>query len=87
MAARAIRVSRSNMKPTIGRIVHFVLDPTKSPIAAIIVAVWTDTCVNLRIFQDGSNTQPNQWDEWQTSKTFDDSVTPASGTWHWPPKV
>lgn len=71
------------MKPSIGRIVHFVLDSTKSPIAAIIVAVWTDTCVNLRIFRDGSNTQP----EWQTSKIFDDSETPASGTWHWPPKV
>ena len=42
------------MKPTIGRIVHFVNALGTNPIAAIITAVWTDTCVNLRIFQDGS---------------------------------
>lgn len=75
------------MKPSIGRIVHFVLAPGTNPVAAIIVAVWTDTCVNLRIFQDGSNSQPTQFSEWITSTTFDDSETPQVRTWHWPPKV
>lgn len=75
------------MKPSIGRIVHFVNDPTQPPIAAIIVAVWTDTCVNLRIFQDGSNTQPTQFSEWVTSSTYDENTTPVARTWHWPPKV
>lgn len=72
------------MKPTIGRIVHFVNAPGTNPIAAILVAVWSDTCVNLRLFQDGSNTQPTQFSEWQTSITFDDSETPVARTWHWP---
>lgn len=76
------------MKPSIGRIVHFVLgEPNVRPIAAIITAVWSDICVNVRIFQDGSNTQPTQFSEWITSIIFDDSERPAARTWHWPPKV
>lgn len=75
------------MKPSIGRIVHFVLDPKAAPVAGIITAVWSDTCVNLRIFQDGSNTRPTQFSEWLTSKLFDDSAEPAAGTWHWPPRT
>lgn len=73
------------MKPTIGRIVHYVVAVDCKPVAAIITAVWSDTCVNLRLFQDGSNTQPQTYGEWQTSRSLDEAGTP--GTWHWPPKV
>src|SRR5271168_2549962 len=57
-----------NMKPTIGRIVHFVQEkpPQYQPpdgqklvchLPAIITAVWTDNCVNLQVFTDGSNSE------------------------------
>lgn len=75
------------MKPSIGRIVHFIVTPGENPVAAIVTAVWSDVCVNLRIFQDGSNTQPTQFSEWVTSASFDDSAVPQVRTWHWPPKV
>lgn len=74
------------MKPSIGRIVHYVTS-TKAHVAAIITAVWSDTCVNLRVFYDGSNNQEGntQWGEWVTSKSLDESMQP--GTWHWPERV
>lgn len=39
------------MKPTVGRIVHYWAPGPKDsqPQAAIIVRVWSDTCVNLAI--------------------------------------
>ena len=43
-------------KPTVGRVVHFFPIPTSSlychgnPLAATIVRVWSDTCVNLALF-------------------------------------
>lgn len=53
------------MKATIGRIVHFTFphDEIKDfsseagqtqTVPAIIVAVWSDDCVNLRVFPDSS---------------------------------
>lgn len=50
------------MKPTIGRIVHYVQEkpasyqPKDGPnvlvnLPAIITAVWSDTCVNLQVFR------------------------------------
>ncbi len=78
------------MKPSIGRIVHFVLQTGQNPVAAIITAVWSDNCVNLRLFLDGSNSKGPEnfgWGEWVTSKNLDESETPQVGTWHWPPKV
>jgi hypothetical protein len=41
------------IKPTIGRIVWYHplnSTPEQQPLAAIIVYVWSDTCVNLGIF-------------------------------------
>ena len=76
------------MKPSIGRIVHFVVDPEKNHVAAIITAVWSDTCVNLRLFLDGSNTSHPEiygWAEWVTSRSLDENC--GVGTWHWPEKV
>lgn len=85
------------MKPTIGRIVHFVQEkpahyqPKEGPRAlmhlpAIIVAVWGDTCVNLQVFTDGTNSDEQNMApvKWITSSTFDDSETPQPRTWHWP---
>ncbi len=47
------------MKPTVGRIVHYYpTNPTGealAPLAAIVVAVWSDSCVNLAIFDPYGN--------------------------------
>lgn len=54
------------MKPTTGRIVHFVQEkpatyqPKEGPrvmvnLPAIVTAVWGETCVNLQVFTDGTN--------------------------------
>ena len=80
------------MKPTIGRIVHFV---QKKPagygdalvhLPAIIVAVWGDTCVNLQVFTDGTNSDADETNrvKWVTSASLDETETPQSRTWHWP---
>ena len=80
------------MKPTIGRIVHFV---QKKPagygdalvhLPAIIVAVWGDTCVNLQVFTDGTNSDADETNrvKWVTSATLDEAETPQPRTWHWP---
>jgi hypothetical protein len=80
------------MKPTIGRIVHFV---QKKPagygdalvhLPAIIVAVWGDTCVNLQVFTDGTNSDAYETNlvKWVTSVTLDETETPQPRTWHWP---
>lgn len=85
------------MKPTIGRIVHFVQEKpaayqgaggpkTMVHLPAIIVAVWGDTCVNLQVFTDGTNSDEQNMAavKWVTSSTFDGSETPQARTWHWP---
>jgi hypothetical protein len=82
-------------KPAIGRIVHFV---QKKPygeglvhLPAIIIAVWSDDCVNLQVFTDGTNSEscescgsnpPSA--KWVTSAFLDDSENPRPLTWHWP---
>lgn len=84
------------MKPTIGRIVHFVQEkpasyqPKEGPrnmvhLPAIITAVWGDTCVNLQVFTDGTNSDESNMSpvKWITSATLDETATnPRS--WHWP---
>lgn len=85
------------MKPTIGRIVHFV---QKKPsmygegfihLPAIITAVWSDTCVNLQVFTDGSNSEEDGTNfphiKWVTSPSLDESETPQPRTWHWPERA
>jgi hypothetical protein len=39
--------------PSIGRIVHFVQNGVHY--AALIVKVWSETCVNLQVFPNGSD--------------------------------
>lgn len=89
------------MKPTIGRIVHFVQanpfanGPDKFVhLPAIVTAVWGDTCVNIQVFTDGFNSEPALGEnlsptaiKWVTSVTLDDSEAPQGRTWHWPEKV
>jgi hypothetical protein len=80
------------MKPTIGRIVHFV---QKKPagygegvvhLPAIVVAVWGESCVNLKVFTDGGNSDEDQMApvKWVTSVSLDSSENPQPQTWHWP---
>jgi len=85
------------MKPTIGRIVHFV---QKKPeyhgegvviLPAIVVAVWGDACVNLQVLTDGSNSEGGDSGnpasmKLVTSASLDESENPAPRTWHWPKK-
>ena len=80
------------MKATIGRIVHFV---QKKPagygealvhLPAIIVAVWGESCVNLQVFTDGTNSdeQTTVPVKWMTSVSLDEGENPQPRTWHWP---
>ncbi len=84
------------MKPTIGRIVHFVqqkpamYQPADGPkvlvhLPAIVTAVWGDTCVNLQVFTDGTNSDDQHTSpvKWVTSSTLDETATRPSA-WHWP---
>ena len=80
------------MKPTIGRIVHFVQNKPAGygeglvHLPAIITAVWSDTCVNLQVFTDGTNSDDQNMSpvKWVTSANLDGSDMPRSRTWHWP---
>ncbi len=83
------------MKPSIGRIVHFV---QKKPagygegvvhLPAIITAVWGDACVNLQVFTDGTNSDEQNMApvKWMTSVTLDESAEPQPRTWHWPERI
>ena len=86
------------MKPTIGRIVHYVQEKPV-PVAyqskegprvlvhlpAIITAVWGDTCVNLQVFTDGTNSDEANMAsvKWITSSSLDENAILAR-SWHWP---
>ena len=84
-------------KPSIGRIVHYVLDSGQSKgqhRPAMIVRVWSDTCVQLTVFTDWSNDfGPDQHGGggilWRPSAAQDEGgENPRSiGTWHWPERV
>ncbi len=79
------------MKPSIGRIVHYVLDgdhhqAVGSHRPAIIVREpWTPEMLNLQVFTDGENDGPRNVSGivWRTS-VHQDEETKAPGTWHWP---
>lgn len=76
------------MKPTIGRIVHYVLKKDGDRLVirpAIITAVWSDTCVNLTVFQDYHNDRMCEMDCHPTSRSL--NVEKQVGTWHWPERV
>ena len=81
-------MSDQNQKPSIGRIVHYVPSEKEKEVdnyfgndsevkPAIIVAVWSDTCVNLQVLHDNGR-EPT----WVTSANQGTGV----GQWHWPEK-
>lgn len=75
------------MKPTIGRIVHYKPSAERVDalhelgcnhpeiMPAVIVAVWSDECVNLKVLVDGPAA-----DMWVTSANRGDET----GQWNWP---
>lgn len=72
------------MKPTIGRIViyesginEFGDGHAGGPLPAIIVKVWSDDCLDLKVFTDGLA------DAWRTSII----AGRLAGQWHWPERV
>lgn len=77
-------------KPTVGRIVHYVPGGNDPPhngaevLPAIITRVWSDTCVNLRVFNDGLWDSGGQGNDFWVSSAM-------SGTgmreWTWPPRA
>jgi desulfoferrodoxin (superoxide reductase-like protein) len=68
------------IKPTVGRIVHFYEAPGAEPEAAIVIKVWSDTCVNL--------IKCNEHGTW-TSKSSSVLMTPGhvGSGWSWPARV
>lgn len=80
--------AKSVQAPSVGRVVHFhfKLDGELVTRPAMIVRVWSDTCVNLRVFLDGENDQrPQPTPDWQTSRLL--AAEPKEGHWSWPPFV
>src|SRR5947209_17739290 len=79
-------MARSQMRPSIGRIVNYVLRPGVIR-PAIIVHVWSDTCVQLQVFTDGDGSGLNDGMPnvvWRPSALQDESAS-AEGSWHWTP--
>lgn len=78
-------------RPSLGRIVLVPMDPADNngaPVApAIIVRVWSDDMVNVRILGD------NKTEEWRTSVKLVDTIPDwaddghAPNVWAWPPRV
>ena len=72
------------MNPTVGRIVHYYptdsdrFGETGKPIAAVIVRVWSDECVNLRLFPDSDDSP------WVSSVPYD--LEAGEYSWSWPPR-
>ena len=69
-----------------GSMVHYVLDSgpnTGEHRPALIVKVWSEDCVNLQVFLDGSNDFPGsmRMTAWETSVMRDDTGD-MLGSWH-----
>lgn len=73
------------MKPSIGRIVIYKFSDYEKcshtngadECPAVIVGVWSETCVNLKLLTDGPGVP------WVTSITQGD----GQRQWHWPERV
>lgn len=77
--------------PTIGRLVHFVLNvgPNKGAHrAAIVVKVINDYTCSLQVFSDGTKSEgdcaPNVF---YKGSAINDETGHSLGTWHWPELV
>lgn len=79
-------------KPTVGRIVHYVLseqDGTYSQNVgqhrpALIVRVWSETCVQLQVFTDGKNDRADGAGLVWVTSVHPDENEKLPRTWHWP---
>jgi hypothetical protein len=67
------------MKPTIGRIVHFIEQDGAKPLPAVITEVHSDTCVNLSVIPNVEHKSPHL----VTSVTNHEGSQPR---WMWPPR-
>ncbi len=81
------------MKPSVGRIVHYVLSSGTNKgehRPALVVRVWSDVCVQLQVFTDATNDFPTGIGSnglfWATSVLIDETDK-KENTWHWPEKV
>lgn len=88
------------MKPSIGRIVLVNISPDPDRPAlrpAIVTAVWSDTCINVRLFEDGGNDAAllvglgvsEEHPDWLTSINQASAGDGSIGfrQWAWPPRV
>lgn len=84
-------------KPSVGRIVHYVLPPNAEHLhaeaagqhrPATVVRTWPDYArINLRVFLGGTNDAPHGHligGQLWASSVAQDEDTKAPGTWHWP---
>ncbi len=73
-------------KPSVGRIVHFVLDDKHY--AAIITQVHSDTCVDLQVFFTKYNVIPESMSDGKlTSVRFTMPQDAMQLTCHWPERT
>lgn len=76
--------------PSIGRIVHFLQNGVHHP--ALILKVWSPTCVTLRVFPNGSDSialGALDKDDRAHSVTYagpcsECGAIPRDWSWHWP---
>lgn len=72
-------------KPTVGRIVHYHIEDSTEPYAALITAVNPDDTVELNVFaKRGSPLKNGQFGEGIIASF---SEEPKPGHWTWPPRV
>lgn len=74
------------MTPTVGRIVHFHVEDGSTPVAAIIIRVHSEDCVDLALFPPGPETHSAASIR-RTSVSFEGIVEGGSAFWRWPPRV
>lgn len=76
------------MKPSIGRIVHYNQSGTRTP--AIILHVYSDECVKLRVLGDADNDIRDSVSlekESEVSASLPNEMSTEPGTFSWPPFV
>lgn len=74
-----------DQKPTVGRIIHYVMDSGNLPEEhrpAVVTAVAGPGLLNLAVFLDGPNDGISPNPQWRENVAY--SETKERGTWHWP---
>lgn len=76
-------------KPSIGRIVHFYGEGLDEPQAALVVAVHSNTSVDLNVCNKSGTWSVRQSVELGEDGPVDGTVSdaPAGAHWVWPPRV